>query len=75
MSVASINLTDKNYVKFKKQNHLFILGMSDSHCKYCCQNEPFLKLLKDEFDAGNYKYKDKPILVARVDLRVKHNFV
>ena len=57
MSVGNINLTDKNYVKFKKQNSLFIIGMTDSQCDLCCSTESILKLLKEDFDAGNYKYK------------------
>ena len=49
MAVGDFNLTDKNYNLFKKQNTLFIVGMSDSECTLCCTSERFLKSLQEEF--------------------------
>jgi hypothetical protein len=57
LAVSDLNLTDKNYDLFKKQNPLFIVGMSDENCPLCCTTEVFLKSLQDDFKAGNYLYK------------------
>lgn len=56
-AVSDYNLTDKNYNTFKKQNPLFIIGLSDSDCALCCTTERLLKNLQEEFKAKNYVYK------------------
>jgi hypothetical protein len=66
--VGDINLSDKSYESFKKQNQLFILGMSDSNCERCCQSEPLLKEALEEFKQENYINKKNIIKVARVDI-------
>ena len=53
-SVGHINLTDSNYIKFKKDvmatSKVFILGASDSSCEQCCFTEALLNNLKVLFD-------------------------
>lgn len=47
LAVSDFNLTDKNYNSFKKQNPLFIIGVSDSDCALCCTTERLLKNLQN----------------------------
>lgn len=58
LSVGHLNLTDKNYSKFKKEvmssSKVFILGASDSSCDYCCFTEELLSNLKVLFDKKKY---------------------
>ena len=42
LSVGDVNLTEANFEKFKKENELFILAISDSQCLRCCFTEQFL---------------------------------
>ena len=51
LEAGHIQLTDKNYSKWKKDNSkLHVLGISDSSCQDCCQTESILSQLKDKFD-------------------------
>jgi hypothetical protein len=45
LSVGDVNLTNKNYMKYKKSQKVFILAVSDSQCSDCCQSEPILNEL------------------------------
>lgn len=42
LSVGDVNLTVSNFDKFKKDNEVFILGISDSQCEHCCYTEGML---------------------------------
>lgn len=68
-------LDSSNWDSFKKNNEVFILGISDSLCRTCCQNEPFLKKLQTIFHEGKFKYKGKKIPIARIDVSKKHAFM
>ena len=51
LEAGHIQLTDKNYTKWKKDNNkLHVLGISDSSCQDCCHTESILSQLKDKFD-------------------------
>lgn len=62
-------------LRFKKSNEIFVLGISDSECSLCCQSEPLLKELQDLFQSGKFQYKNKPILIARVDTSLQGNIL
>lgn len=68
LAVSDFNLTDKNYNSFKKQNPLFVIGLSDSDCALCCTTERLLKNLQDEFKAKKYVYK---VRITRVNVSRK----
>lgn len=52
----------------KKKSSFFILGVSNSECLTCCQTEPLLKRISEEFEAKNYNFKGRKIPVIRVDM-------
>ena len=68
-------LTHSTYEKFKKDNNLFVLGLSDSTCVACCVNEPMLSRLHSDFKQGLYTHKGKNVLIARADLSKNLPFV
>lgn len=61
LSVGHLNLTDKNYIKFKKEvmstTKVFVLGATDSSCESCCFTEGLLNNLKILFDDKKYTGK------------------
>ena len=46
LKVGDIQLNSNNFNKFKKDNKLFVLGISDSDCDDCCSSEPLLRDLQ-----------------------------
>ena len=42
LSVGDVNLTAANFDKFKQDNEVFILGISDSQSDRCCYTEGLL---------------------------------
>lgn len=48
LSVGDVVLTKTTYDKFKKDNNIFILGLSDSTCSGCCVSEPMLSNLHQD---------------------------
>lgn len=36
LSVSDVVLDQRSFLRFKKENKLFVLGISDSSCKHCC---------------------------------------
>ena len=68
--VGDVNLTDKNIDAFKKQNPVFIIGMSDSTCDLCCTTEPLLKELHDLFLSGQHTYK---VRIHKVPIHINRN--
>ena len=36
LSIGDVNLTNKNFMKFKKSSKAFVLAISDSQCPDCC---------------------------------------
>jgi len=76
LSVVGDQMLDsKNYYDFKKKNKVFILGVSDSNCVECCQDEPLLAFLTKSFEEKTYGLKKKPIPIVRIDTSVKHDFI
>lgn len=80
LSVGDVHLTTSNYMKFKKENKLFVLGISDSECVHCCHSEPLLHQMWEDFQDQIYtapgnKKKNKQIKVARIDTSKKHEFL
>lgn len=61
LTVGHLNLTDKNYARFKKDvmasSKVFILGASDSSCETCCFTEALLNNLKILFDKKKFTGK------------------
>ena len=75
LSVGDIVLTQPAYEKFKKDNNLFVLGLSDSTCSACCVSEPMLSRLHADFKEGLYTHKGKNLLLARADISRNHPFI
>ena len=78
LSVGDKNLTQSNFIEFKKSNKLFVLGISDSQCKECCQSEPILHHVWQEFQDGTHFYATKKkskitIPVVRLDAAKKYS--
>ena len=42
LSVGDFNLTQASFDKFKQENEIFVLGISDSQCEQCCFTEGML---------------------------------
>ena len=42
LSVGDVNLTQSNLDKFKGDNEIFVVGVSDSQCERCCYTEGLL---------------------------------
>lgn len=57
LSVGDLNLTDDNFEKFKSENELFILGLSDVQCKHCCFTERFLDEIYTPLKTQMHSYK------------------
>ena len=75
MSIFDEILDDSNYYEFKKQNKLFILGVTDSTCPTCCQDEPLLGFMQENIGNGTYSFKGKAFQIARIDLSIRHSFI
>ena len=80
LSIGDTFLTTSNFMKFKKDNQLFVLGISDSECVHCCHSELLLHSLWEDFQDQIYtfqtkKKKTKTIKVARIDTSKKHEFL
>ena len=79
LSIGDYNLTQNNFMKFKKQNKLFVLGIADSQCRSCCQSEPMLQVVSKLFKDGHYTYRTKKneykIPVFRLDLASRNSYV
>ena len=77
LAAGHIQLTDKNYAKWRKDNEkLHILGVSDSSCKDCCHTEQILEKLKEKFDSKVYTAKKgKKIQIGRVDAMTSPAFL
>ena len=80
LSVGSIHLNQNNYMQFKKENRLFVLGMSDKNCEECCLAEELLNDVFKDFKAKKFSFQTKKkkaleIPVARVDVSKKYSFV
>eukprot|EP00347_Sterkiella_histriomuscorum_P004030 403362013 len=71
LSVGDVNLTAKNYEKFKRENEVFILGISDNQCDHCCFTEGMLDSVLSSFQTKMHTYNGKRIKVARLDLYQK----
>ena len=59
LSVGDFNITNGNYLQFKKQNKLFVLGISDSACSECCTSESILFNLQEDFLDKVYTFQTK----------------
>ena len=80
LSVGDFNITNGNYVQFKKQNKLFVLGISDSACSECCTSESILFNLHEDFLDKVYTFQTKKkkgiqIPIARADFQKKLDFI
>jgi hypothetical protein len=42
LSVGDIKIKEKSFDKFKKENEVFIVGISDNQCDHCCFTEGLL---------------------------------
>lgn len=80
LSAGSVNLTQNNYMQFKKDNRLFVLGISDMNCEDCCVAEDLLHSVHSDFKAKRFSFQTKKkksleIPVARVDVSKKYSFI
>ena len=75
LSVYDIMMDDTNWISFKKKNKIFILGISNSECETCCQNEPLLRFMQGSMKNKTYSYKGKKIPIARIDTSKKQDFL
>jgi hypothetical protein len=48
LSVGDMNITANNFDKIKKENEVFILGISDIQCDTCCFTEGILDMIYSE---------------------------
>ena len=49
LAVGDALLNAENFDEFKKDNKLFVLGVSDSNCGECCVSEPLLHAVWRDF--------------------------
>ncbi len=77
LQTGHVQLTDKNYTKWKKDNEkLHVLGISDSSCTTCCSTESILSQLKQKFDSKIYVgKKGKKLQIGRADTSEQWNFL
>ncbi|CDW87719.1 UNKNOWN [Stylonychia lemnae] len=68
LSVGDVNLTAKNFEKFKQENEVFLLGISDNQCDHCCFTEGMLDAVHSGMQTKLHTYNGKRIKVARLDL-------
>ena len=75
LAIQDTMLTDDNFYEFKKKHKLYVIGVTDSGCPDCCQDEPLLYFLSTHFKNKTYSYSNKTIPVTRVDLSKNHKFL
>jgi len=68
LSIGDVNLTQATFDQFKRDNEVFLLGISDIQCDHCCYTEGLLDLAWTGFKTQAHMYKGKRVKVARVDL-------
>ena len=56
LSVGDFNLTQATFEKFKQDNEIFVLGISDSQCEQCCFTEGMLNLVHTGFQTQMHTY-------------------
>ena len=56
LSVGDVNLTAANFDKFKQDNEVFILGISDSQCERCCYTEGLLVSILTGLQTQSHTY-------------------
>ena len=56
LSVGDLNLTAANFDKFKQDNEVFILGISDSQCDRCCYTEGLLNSILTGLQTQSHTY-------------------
>jgi hypothetical protein len=56
LSVGDVNLTAANFDKFKQDNEVFILGISDSQCDRCCYTEGLLYSILTGLQTQSHTY-------------------
>ena len=57
LSVGDVNLTDANFEQFKKDNDVFIIGISDIQCDRCCITENLLNEIHTPLQTHFNTYK------------------
>ena len=57
LSVGDLNLTVRNFDKFKAENEVFILGVSDNQCDHCCFTEGMLNSIYSGLQTMVHTYK------------------
>lgn len=75
LAVQGTMLTDDNFYEFKKKHKVYVIGVTDSQCPTCCQDEPLLYFLQTHLENKTYSYNGKAIPVARIDLSQNHKFI
>lgn len=80
LSVGDRTLTDGDFLKFKRANKLFVMGIADSSCADCCQSEPLLKRVSGDFKDKVHIFATKKVAeivipVVRVDVAEKSSFL
>ena len=56
LSVGDVNLTAANFDKFKQDNEVSILGISDSQCERCCYTEGLLYSILTGLQTQSHAY-------------------
>jgi hypothetical protein len=56
LSVGDFNLTQATFEKFKQDNEIFVLGISDSQCEQCCFTEGMLNSVHTGFQTQMHTY-------------------
>jgi len=49
LSVGDVNITGDTFEWFKKENEVFVLGISDNQCDHCCFTEGLLDYVHSGF--------------------------
>jgi hypothetical protein len=49
----------KDWLKFTKKNSFFVIGVTDSTCEACCENEWVLRELENMSQNGTLVYEQK----------------
>jgi hypothetical protein len=80
MSVGDVILNASNYYQFKKENKLFLLGLSKhKDCPYCCISERILSQAHELFKSKLFSFDTKKgvqqIKIARVDSGEDSDFI
>ena len=76
LSIYDVKIdTNAKWLDFKKKNKLFIVGISDSKCYTCCQDEPLLYFVKNAMKNKTYSFNGKKVPIARIDTSKKLSFL